>query len=127
SRAEPRPGTTAHTGAATVSDRAAPVGVCHSVPVTATHPHDLAVEPHQEQQRATLAVLRLAVVPGQAAVAGTVAVVSLLAKDLLGGSDRLAGLPSAAFTLGAAAVAIPLSALMRRRGRRPGLVLALAA
>jgi MFS family permease len=52
-------------------------------------------------------------------------VVSLLAKDLLGGSDRLAGLGSAAFTLGAAVVSIPLAAFMRRRGRRPGLVLAL--
>lgn len=70
-------------------------------------------------------MLRLAVVPGQAAVAGTIAVVSLLAKDLNGGSDRLAGLGSAAFTLGAAVVSIPLAAFMRRRGRRPGLVLAL--
>lgn len=93
--------------------------------MTVTDAHDAAVEPHQDQQRATLNVLRLAVVPGQAAVAGTVAVVSLLAKDLLGGSDRLAGLGSAAFTLGAAVVSIPLAAFMRRRGRRPGLVLAL--
>jgi MFS family permease len=93
--------------------------------VTTTHPHDAAVEEHQEQQRKTLNVLRLAVVPGQAAVAGTVAIVSLLAKDLLGGSDRLAGLGSSAFTLGAAVVSIPLAAFMRRRGRRPGLVLAL--
>ena len=93
--------------------------------MTTTHPHDAAVEEHQDQQRKTLNVLRLAVVPGQAAVAGTVAVVSLLAKDLLGGSDRLAGLGSAAFTLGAAVVSIPLAAFMRRRGRRPGLVLAL--
>jgi MFS family permease len=81
----------------------------------------------QDQQRRTLNVLRLAVVPGQAAIAGTVAVVSLLAKDLLGGSDRLAGLGSAAYTLGAAVVAVPLAAFMRRRGRRPGLVLALGA
>lgn len=95
--------------------------------MTTTEPHDLAVEAHQEQQRRTLNVLRLAVVPGQVAIAGTVAVVSLLAKDLLGGSDRLAGLGSAAFTLGAAVVSIPLSAFMRRRGRRPGLVLALLA
>lgn len=93
--------------------------------MTLTAAHDAAVEPHQDQQRATLNALRLAVVPGQAAVAGTVAVVSLLAKDLLGGSDRLAGLGSAAFTLGAAVVSIPLAAFMRRRGRRPGLVLAL--
>jgi MFS family permease len=76
------------------------------------------------QQRKTLNVLRLAVVPGQAAVAGTVAVVSLLASDMLG-NDRLAGLGSAAFTLGAAVVSIPLAAYMRRHGRRPGLVMAL--
>lgn len=95
--------------------------------MTATERHDAAVEPFQDQQRATLNVLRLGIVPGQAAVAGTVAVVSLLGKDLLGGSDRLAGLGSAAFTLGAAAISIPLAAFMRRRGRRPGLVLALTA
>lgn len=83
------------------------------------------MEQFAAQQRRTLNVLRVAVVPGQAAVAGTVAVVSLLAKDLLGGSDRLAGLGSAAFTLGAAMVSIPLAAFMRRHGRRPGLVAAL--
>ena len=86
--------------------------------------HDLSHIPDRAAaQRRTLGVLRLAVVPGQAAVAGTVAVVSLLAKDMLG-SDRLAGLASAAFTLGAAVAAIPLAAFMRRRGRRPGLALA---
>ncbi|MEO6651031.1 MAG: MFS transporter [Ilumatobacteraceae bacterium] len=90
--------------------------------MTSTLEPDL--ELHQDQQRATLNVLRLAVVPGQAAVAGTVAVVSLLASDMLG-SDRLAGLGSASFTLGAAAVSIPLAAFMRRRGRRPGLIVAL--
>jgi MFS family permease len=68
--------------------------------------------------------LRLTQVPGQAAVAGMVAVVSLLAGDLLG-SDRLAGMGSASFTLGAALTAIPLAAYMRRRGRRRGLALAL--
>ncbi|MGA0917500.1 MAG: MFS transporter, partial [Ilumatobacteraceae bacterium] len=87
-------------------------------------PSDLSVIPDRAAaQRRTLGVLRLAVVPGQAAVAGTVAVVSLLAKDMLG-SDRLAGLGSAAFTLGAAVSAIPLAAFMRRRGRRPGLAIA---
>ena len=50
-------------------------------------------------QRRTLNTLRLGVVPGQAAVAGVVAVVSLLGKDMLG-SDRLGGLGSAAFTTG---------------------------
>jgi MFS family permease len=75
-------------------------------------------------QRRTLNVLRVAVVPGQAAVAGVVAVVSLLGKDMLG-SDRLAGMGSAAFTLGSAIIAVPLAAMMRRRGRRPALVTAL--
>jgi MFS family permease len=76
-------------------------------------------------QRRTLNVLRVGVVPGQAAVAGVVAVVSLLGKDLLG-SDRLAGLGSAAFTTGSAIIAIPLAARMKRRGRRAGLVMELA-
>lgn len=93
--------------------------------MTATPALEPDLEQFQDQQRKTLNVLRVAVVPGQVAVAGTVAVVSLLAKDLLGGSDRLAGLGSAAFTLGAAVVSVPLAAFMRRRGRRPGLVLAL--
>ena len=63
--------------------------------------------------------------PGQAAVAGVVAVVSLLGKDMLG-DDRLAGLGSAAFTTGSAIIAIPLAAQMKRRGRRSGLVMALS-
>jgi MFS family permease len=71
-------------------------------------------------QRHTITALRLTQVPAQAAVAGIVAVVTLLAGDLLG-SDRLAGIGSASFTLGAAITAIPLSAVMRRHGRRPGL------
>ncbi|WP_051062702.1 MFS transporter [Ilumatobacter nonamiensis] len=80
--------------------------------------------PHALLQRRTLNSLRFAQVPGQAAVAGMVAVVTLLASDLLG-SDRLAGLGSASFTVGAALTSIPLAAFMRRRGRRRGLVGAL--
>jgi MFS family permease len=76
-------------------------------------------------QRRTVRVMRLAQVPGQAAIAGSVAVSALLAKDLLG-SDRWAGLASAAFTLGAACTAVPLAVQMRRRGRRLPLVTALA-
>ena len=75
-------------------------------------------------QRRTLNSLRFATVPGQAAVAGMVAVVTLLASDLLG-SDRLAGIGSASFTVGAALTSIPLAAYMRRRGRRSGLAKAL--
>ncbi len=82
------------------------------------------VAERDELQRRTLNSLRLATVPGQAAVAGMVAVVTLLASDLLG-SDRLAGLGSASFTLGAAITIVPLAAFMRRHGRRPGMVGAL--
>lgn len=80
---------------------------------------------HDALQRRTLLVLRAAQVPSQAAVAGVIAVVALLVSDMLG-SDRLAGAGSAGFTMGAALTAVPLSAFMRRRGRRPGLVVAFA-
>ena len=84
-----------------------------------------ALDPAEREllQRRTIRTLRISQVPGQAAVAGSVAVVSLLASDLLG-SDRWAGLGGAAFTAGAAITAVPLAATMRRRGRRPGLVVA---
>lgn len=74
-------------------------------------------------QRRTILSLRMMQIPGQAAVSGVVAVVALLASDLVG-SDRLAGIGSAGATLGAAFTAVPLAAMMRRRGRRPALVTA---
>ena len=77
-------------------------------------------------QRRTLVTLRVAQVPSQAAVAGMVAVVALMVNELLD-SNRLAGTGSAAFTLGSALVAVPLSGYMRRHGRRPGLVRAWSA
>jgi len=77
-----------------------------------------------ELQRRTLRSLRFGQVSGQAAVAGMVAVVSLLAGDLLG-SDQLAGMGSASFALGAASTAIPLVAFTRRPGRRIGRTRAL--
>lgn len=77
-------------------------------------------------QRRTVRSLRMMQVPGQAAVSGVVAVVALLASDLVG-SDRLAGIGNAGATLGAAFTAVPLAAMMRRRGRRPALVSAFGA
>ncbi len=97
--------------------------------MTSQAPIDMQLPPvpdYSEQQRRTLNTLRLAQVPGQAAVAGVVAVSALLAKELLHGNDRLAGTGGAAFTMGAALLAVPLSAFMRRRGRRYGLMLAFA-
>ncbi len=78
----------------------------------------------EELQRRTLRVLRMAVVPAQAAVAGVVAVVTLLAGELLG-SDTWAGMGGAAFTVGAGFASVPLATWMRRTGRRVGMVGAL--
>jgi len=86
---------------------------------------DLADDDVRAIQRRTLIVLRSAQIPAQAAVSGVIAVIALLVNQLLD-SDRLAGTGSAAFTVGAALVAVPLSAYMRRRGRRPGLARAFA-
>lgn len=85
-------------------------------------PPDLDLE---QLQRRTITSLRLMQIPGQAAVSGVVAVVALLASDLVG-SDRLAGVGNAGATFGAALMAVPLASMMRRRGRRPALVSAFA-
>jgi MFS family permease len=71
-------------------------------------------------QRRTLRVLVLTQALGGVGLAAGVAVGALLARDLLGG-DALAGLPAAASTAGGAAAAVPVSRLMARSGRRPGL------
>jgi MFS family permease len=76
-------------------------------------------------QRRTLVVLRCSQIPSQAAVAGVVAVVALMVGQLLD-NDRLAGTGSAAFTFGAALVAVPLASFQRRRGRRAGISRAFA-
>ncbi|MCB1001365.1 MAG: MFS transporter [Acidimicrobiales bacterium] len=90
-----------------------------AVPALSDHERD-------ELQRRTLVTLRLAQVPSQAAVAAMVAVVALLVGEMID-NQRLAGTGNAMFTLGSALVAVPLSAYMRRHGRRPGLVRAWSA
>lgn len=77
----------------------------------------------EQLQKRTISSLRLMQVPSQAAVSGVVAVVALLASELVG-SDRLAGIGNAASTFGAALMAVPLASMMRQRGRRPALVTA---
>ena len=67
----------------------------------------------------------MAQIPGQAAIAGVVAVLALFVGDLLG-DDRLAGSGNAAFTFGSAMMAPSFAAFSRRRGRRPALVTAFA-
>jgi len=71
-------------------------------------------------QRRTLTTLMAGQVVGYAAQASAVAVVALLASDLLG-SDNAAGLPAAMSTLGAAVFAPLIARRALRGGRRKAL------
>lgn len=73
-------------------------------------------------QQRTLRVLVGAQVLGGAGIGVGAAVSPLLAKEILGGDGTFAGLAFASLTFGAALAAVPLSRVMARRGRRPGLV-----
>jgi len=77
-------------------------------------------------QKRTLAVVVLSQVLGGAGLAAGVSVGALLAQDLLG-SDSLAGLPTALFTLGSALAAFLVGRHTQRRGRRLGLGLGFTA
>ncbi len=57
---------------------------------------------------------------GYAGFVAVLAIIGLLASELLG-SDTLAGLPSAAATIGTAVAATPLALRSRRSGRRSGI------
>jgi MFS family permease len=72
-------------------------------------------------QRRTLWVLVGAQVLGGAGIGVGAAVSPLLAKDILGGDATFAGVAFSSLTFGAALASIPLSRIMARRGRRPGL------
>ncbi len=76
-------------------------------------------------QRRTLRVLAGGQLLGGLGLAAGVAVGALLGRDL-GGLDALAGVPSALATGGGALAALPLSRLMARAGRRPGLLVGYA-
>ncbi len=71
-------------------------------------------------QRRALRALVVVQVAGGAGLSAGATVVALIAAEL-SGSAAAAGLPHAASVAGTAAAAVPLAALMRRRGRRPGL------
>ncbi|MFE1785060.1 MFS transporter [Streptomyces sp. NPDC059506] len=73
-------------------------------------------------RRRTTAVLVGSQVLGGLGVATGVALAALLARDL-SGSDAMAGLAMTASVVGSAMAALPMAALMARKGRRPGLVL----
>ncbi|MGC5222631.1 MFS transporter [Micromonospora sp. DT81.3] len=71
-------------------------------------------------QRRTVWVLSGGQVLGGLAFGATVSLGALLAARI-SGDDSLSGLATAALTLGSAALAVPLAALARRRGRRVSL------
>jgi MFS family permease len=79
-------------------------------------------ERHADAQRRVIRVLATAQVLGGIGTAASVAVGALLAADLA--SESLSGLSSAASVIGAALMAIPVSRVMQRNGRRPGLTFA---
>lgn len=84
--------------------------------VTALEPATLA-----RVQRRTVSTLVSSQVLGGIGVASGFAVGSLVAEDV-SGSTFLAGLAQTASVLGAAVAAVPMSRVMARFGRRPGLV-----
>jgi MFS family permease len=91
-------------------------GVLRDGPLAREHP-DL-----ERLQQRTVRVLVAAQVLGGAAIGVGASVSPLLAKEILGGDDTLAGVAFAALTFGSALAALPLSRQMSRHGRRPGLV-----
>jgi MFS family permease len=77
-------------------------------------------------QRRTLRVVVLGQVLGGAGLAAGVTVGALLAQEMLG-TEGLAGLPTALFTLGSAVTAYLVGRVSQRAGRRVGLGLGFAA
>ncbi|SEI15187.1 MULTISPECIES: MFS transporter [unclassified Leifsonia] len=77
-------------------------------------------------QRRTLTVVVVSQILGGAGLAAGVTVGALLAQQMLG-SDSLAGLPTALFTLGSALAAFLVGRFSQRWGRRIGLGLGFAA
>jgi MFS family permease len=73
-------------------------------------------------QRRTLGVLVLTQVIGGVGVAIGITVGALLAESM--GGTEISGLAQSALVVGAALLALPVTRLMRVRGRRPGLALA---
>jgi MFS family permease len=73
-------------------------------------------------QRRTLAVLLATQMVGGIGVAIGIAVGALLAASM--GGTQISGLGQSSLVVGAALLAVPISRLMTRRGRRPGLALA---
>lgn len=81
---------------------------------------DLSESERTRVQRRTLAVVMLGQVLGGAGLAAGITVGALLAEDMLG-TEGLAGVPTALFTLGSALAAYLVGRVSQRAGRRVGL------
>ncbi|WP_042150094.1 MFS transporter [Paucisalibacillus sp. EB02] len=77
-------------------------------------------EKQKQLYKRTLIIIIIAQVLGGAGLAAGITVGALLAEDLLG-SNTLAGLPIALFTLGSAVAALIIGNISQRYGRRIGL------
>ncbi|MEF2243646.1 MFS transporter [Paenibacillus sp. IITD108] len=78
------------------------------------------VDKQNKLYRKTLIIIIISQIFGGAGLSAGVTVGALLAQDMIG-SDSLAGLPTALFTLGSAAAAFIVGRLSQRLGRRVGL------
>lgn len=76
-------------------------------------------------RRRALLVLSLGQVLGGIGFGSTISLGAVITERLTG-DDALAGLPTAAVTLGAALLAVPLASFASRSGRRPSLALGMA-
>lgn len=94
--------------------------------MTASGASLLQVAEDAPEQPAVLRTLITAQVFSGAGLAAGVTVGALLARDMLG-SDSLAGLPSALFTIGSAGAAVLVGRVSNTRGRRSGLGLGYSA
>ncbi|MBT2649976.1 MFS transporter [Bacillus sp. ISL-34] len=77
-------------------------------------------EKQQQLYKRTLMVVVLSQIFGGAGLAAGITVGALLAQDMLG-TDSVAGIPTALFTLGSAGAALLVGRLSQRFGRRIGL------
>ncbi|MFZ3578334.1 MFS transporter [Virgibacillus sp. DJP39] len=85
---------------------------------------DYVDHPDKQKQlyKRTLIIIVIAQILGGAGLASGITVGSLLAEDMLG-TDSLAGIPIALFTLGSAGAALMVGTLSQQFGRRMGLAI----
>lgn len=85
-----------------------------------THPKTISPQHRQHIYRRTLTIVVISQTFGGAGLAAGITVGALIAQDMLG-TEALSGLPTAAFTLGAALTAFLVGRLTQKAGRRLAL------